>query len=256
MAIDNDPICSAVPKNNLIGIGSNLLIALPPFLYTFWVAFKIRKNKLLPLQGRTRALALYFWRIILVFVAFFLPIFVLANYVTTAAPEPGESATISYFVIAKIATMLYPIQTIVTFHYLLQKDDISKAVHEKSSRISTLLLSSVRNNTSRISTLLLSSLRNNNNEGSTQNVTLDAEPKSEWDQDDVYDSDTRASNSVEPANGATVVDLANVDKNEDIECSKDSEKGNEQNTKSIDLVHPTEEKDVKKKEEEEEELDL
>ena len=66
-------------------------------LYTFWVAYKVWNEKLLPLQGKTRVLALYFLRIIVIFVAFYTPILVLSIVSIYTAPEPGASVTTPYF---------------------------------------------------------------------------------------------------------------------------------------------------------------
>ena len=131
--------------------------------------------------------------------AFLLPIFVLSQYLILTIPNPGESVTTSYFVIQKIYQLLYPIQNIVTFHYLLQKDDISKAVRQSISRISTLLRLRLPDD----------------NESLAQNTTINAQPVSEWVKDDVYDSNNRESTM------------------RTVNIGQDPEGGNEQNTKSM-----------------------
>ena len=52
-----------------------------PTLYAFYLTFDIHKNNLLPLTGRTRAIALYFFRLIAIFVTFWI-IFVIAVFLT------------------------------------------------------------------------------------------------------------------------------------------------------------------------------
>ena len=50
-----------------------ICIVLPPFIYVFYVGFKVWYNALLPIKGRTRAISLYFFRIVLVFICFYIP---------------------------------------------------------------------------------------------------------------------------------------------------------------------------------------
>ena len=49
------------------------LVVTPPILYVIYVSWKVHKGRLLPLKGRTRALAIYFFRIIWLFVLFYIP---------------------------------------------------------------------------------------------------------------------------------------------------------------------------------------
>ena len=66
--------------------------ALLPILYVMYVAYKIYKCKLLPPSGKRRALSIYFGRIILVFIVFWGPHFLLDYILATWLPIPIKYA--------------------------------------------------------------------------------------------------------------------------------------------------------------------
>merc|ERR1719162_419242 len=108
MTIQNEPICISKFKHLWTGIAVNGAISMPPFLYVFWTAYKIHTKKLLPLQGRTRVLALYFMRIIVIFVAFYIPILLVATYGFAIAPDPEEEVvSTQYFVSLQVLKLLF-----------------------------------------------------------------------------------------------------------------------------------------------------
>jgi hypothetical protein len=59
---------------------SFLVMALGPTMYLAYICIQVWRGKLLPLNGRTRVLALYFLRIIVAFFVFWIPGIVLQMY--------------------------------------------------------------------------------------------------------------------------------------------------------------------------------
>merc|ERR1712224_512862 len=86
--------------------------------------------------GRTRALALYFFRIVVTFILFYGPMAILA-FIKNAYPVESYGSA-SYFLIMSAFSTLNPIQNIVTIHFLLQKNDIQAAMHKLVHRVSAL----------------------------------------------------------------------------------------------------------------------
>jgi len=112
-----------------------LLVAfVPPMCYVFWIGYQVRKQKLLPLKGRTRALAFFFLRIVIIFMAIYAPMLILAIVSVTIPPEEHDS-TFS-FLLNSVWSLLNPIQNVVTIYFLSQKDDIAAAIRVSLSRIS------------------------------------------------------------------------------------------------------------------------
>jgi hypothetical protein len=113
----------------------SLGVDFPPFVYVFWVAYAIRKQKLLPRKGRTRALALYFSRIVIIFILFFTPMMIIAMYSlfvdSIASAEYYDSWL--YFSLCVLFSLLTPIQTLVNVRFMLQKADIQEAIQSMSS---------------------------------------------------------------------------------------------------------------------------
>jgi hypothetical protein len=67
-------------KGGLIAYSlSYIVLALGPFAYSFYVLVRVLKGKLLPLSGRTRVLALYFFRIVFIFIFMWIPSIILIN---------------------------------------------------------------------------------------------------------------------------------------------------------------------------------
>jgi hypothetical protein len=97
----------------------------------FWVGYKVKTGKLLPLNGRTRALALFFSRIVGTFLAFYAPIFIL-SMIKLFIEDMG---TTKYFVLYSIISLLAPCQNLVSIRLLLGKEDIAKAVLNQLSSI-------------------------------------------------------------------------------------------------------------------------
>ena len=117
--------------NATYGLVVAMATSLPMIAYVFWRGFQIWYKNILPLKGRTRALGLYFIRIVVTFFAFYVPMLCIAmvkNYV------PIDQET-RYFVLNSIFSIVIASQNIVTIKFLMQKDDISKAVHGYLSRI-------------------------------------------------------------------------------------------------------------------------
>lgn len=111
-----------------------LLVAfVPPLCYVFWIGYQVKKQKLLPLKGRTRALAFFFLRIIIIFLTIYTPMLIIAIVSTMISPEEHDS-TFS-FLLNSVWSLLVPIQNVVTMYFLSQKDDIAVAIQGSLSRI-------------------------------------------------------------------------------------------------------------------------
>jgi len=194
MSIENEPICVSKFKHPIGGMAVAMAFSMPPFLYVFWVAYKIKHEKLLPLKGRTRVLALYFMRIVVIFVAFYIPILLLATYGFIVAPGPDDAVSIHYFVTLQLLKCLFPIQNIVTFKFLLQKEDISNAVHNYISNITTCIRHPTRircsNEHHDDDDEKGSKKDNENDDGDGDCMEDNPTISSEWMLDDVYEDTT------------------------------------------------------------------
>ena len=169
--------------NQYLGICISVAISLPPFFCVFGVTYKVHKQKLLPLQGSTRALALYFMRIIVVFIAFYFPMLTLAMIVLLY-PSDGTDSN-AYFWLQTTLTMINPIQNMVTLKFLLQKDDIRDVFFGHFSAFSSLL---------RLSRF--SEIKTTNDQHVEPNAPLS--PKSIWKESDTYEKDNRDTINTDP----------------------------------------------------------
>ena len=93
-----------------------------PLLYISYVCIQIYRNNLLPITGRTRTIAIYFARIVLVFFVFYLPgtIFFVSGL---ASSEVGW--------LRNIGTLIFALQGGFSFWVALKKPDVHHAVLEE-----------------------------------------------------------------------------------------------------------------------------
>ena len=136
-------------------------------VYVLWRGYQIWHQRLLPLKGKTRALGLYFCRIVVTFIAFYAPMLVIA-LAKNATPREDQTST-RYFVLLSFFSLIIPVQNIVTIHFLMQKDDISSAIRGCLSKISVVF-------------------------ATTMNT-------SEWGMDDTYESQTESELSERQTSG-------------------------------------------------------
>jgi len=136
ITIRNEPCCLTDFKHSW-GPIVVMVFTMPPLLYVFAIGYKVKKEKLLPVEGRTRVIALYFMRIIVIFMTFYIPMLVLANAVSFISPGPNDPIKAYYTVTLQIFRLLFPIQNIVTFKLLLEKKDISDALYDYTAKISS-----------------------------------------------------------------------------------------------------------------------
>ncbi|KAL7571455.1 hypothetical protein ACA910_019210 [Epithemia clementina (nom. ined.)] len=135
----NDPDASPTISPTL-GSLISLTVNLVPICYVFYVGFCIWRGHLLPIKGRTRALAMYFFRVVLVFGIFFVPMLILWAALQSVLEDgaadkskdeekSSESKTLE-FVLYCLIRILAPLQLFVTLRLAMIKDDVANAIHE------------------------------------------------------------------------------------------------------------------------------
>jgi len=193
VTIENDPYCSASYGSELVPWWVTplllMILLMPPIVYCVMVCCNVINRKLLPLKGRTRALALYFLRIIGTFIFFYTP-FTIVYVVYVFFPSDNQNSN-AYFWLMSIFTILNPIQNIVSIWIFSMKDDIQKAMQQSWKRFST--MNPTTSTTHRMST----TYSGNTNSHSTD--CCGAGKQNEWKQDDVYDEEYNSDNDDEDA---------------------------------------------------------
>ena len=110
-------------------------LVLLPFLYVFCIGFVVWNRKLLPFRGRTRAISLYFFRIIVVFICLYIPNLVIAGIIANRSSSTINVYDNERFWIYNITKILMPLQCIITIKSALVKDDVNKAVNDTSTAL-------------------------------------------------------------------------------------------------------------------------
>ncbi|KAL7571456.1 hypothetical protein ACA910_019211 [Epithemia clementina (nom. ined.)] len=119
----------------------NLTINLIPICYVFYAGFRIWRGHLLPIKGRTRALAMYFFRVVLVFGIFFVPMLLLWAALQSVggdddddggdnAEESSSGPTLVEFILYCLIRIIAPLQLLVTLRLAMVKDDVADAVRD------------------------------------------------------------------------------------------------------------------------------
>ena len=121
-AEEEDPVFNDVTSSLLA-----FAIVFPPLGYVFWVWFRIWKRNLLPLRGRTRMIALYFCRIVLVFLGFTFPAMMLMTVRTWL--NPIEYRTARYWM-QMVFFIMIPMQCLVTLRISIENVDYFTPRHQ------------------------------------------------------------------------------------------------------------------------------
>ncbi len=154
----DDPIFNALTAT-LIGFAS----VSPAFCYVFWVGYDIWKKNMLPIRGKTRSIALYFSRIVLVFVVFYVPnISFSLTYMNISPYKP-----VARYWVLWAFFMVVPFQCLITLKLAMTNAGVGNAVQEQSSRICMCLSSQGRHSSSQLS----------------------VQPQDEWSTEDVYEEE-------------------------------------------------------------------
>mmetsp|Transcript_4560 Transcript_4560/g.10806 ORF Transcript_4560/g.10806 Transcript_4560/m.10806 type:complete len:380 (-) Transcript_4560:258-1397(-) len=181
------------------------LIVIPPSSYVAFVSIRVWRKKLLPRKGRTRALSLFFLRVIVVFVLFYFPGTMLSVVQYRADNSPS---TVFWVRIAR--GLLNTGQAFTTLYLVSAKDDIREViVHAYSKTIGQVccnISASKSNNEVKSSRVQISGLNSEEQQNaSSMTNTL----QSEWEAEDEYDDDQRLydkSNNVQNQIDTTVID--------------------------------------------------
>lgn len=120
-----DPVFSSA---GTAAIGA--LMVFPPLVYVFYLAYDIWKQKLLPIRGHTKALAIFFFRIVWIFTAFYVPGITMGWILIDMTNE------VAIFWLEWSFSLLIPAQTLVTMRLLMTKDDIRAALAQQFSALS------------------------------------------------------------------------------------------------------------------------
>jgi len=132
--IRNDPYCTATPRANKIVVAVVYMLLLgPPTVYVLWSYDRMTRGKLLPRNGRTRALALYFMRMIGMFLFFYTPMTIVATFYYQFDEDRWDSS--AYFVLLSVFTLLNPTKSAVNLVIFWQKDDIRLTFYHYASKI-------------------------------------------------------------------------------------------------------------------------
>jgi len=116
----------------VVGLGSKvfptdaaaLIIAIPivlPVVQVLYVNIDVYKNRLLPRSGRTRTVWKYFSRILMIFLLFYVPSWVLSLVFAK------NTESMNGGVVHTMLGFLYILQALVNIYLAMQKDDIGKA---------------------------------------------------------------------------------------------------------------------------------
>lgn len=99
---------------------TDVIVLLPPFIYFIYIFIHIWRNKLLPITGKTRVLAVFFLRIAVVFVIVWIPFFVYEVLVEYMDKTFSASGFFLLFVLA--------VGEIVSFALVTTKPDVRDAI--------------------------------------------------------------------------------------------------------------------------------
>mmetsp|Transcript_18410 Transcript_18410/g.42498 ORF Transcript_18410/g.42498 Transcript_18410/m.42498 type:complete len:414 (+) Transcript_18410:187-1428(+) len=99
------------------------LIAIP-LVYILVICVLIRVKGLLPKDGKTRSVTIFFGRIVVIFFVFYLPGVGVNIYCTTLNQRSAR-----YFWMERLNQVFYILQSVVTMYMVSFKDDIWNAVH-------------------------------------------------------------------------------------------------------------------------------
>jgi len=99
------------------------LTTVPFLIYVLWVGYKVKTQNLLPVSGRTRVLALFFFRIVVNFLIFYTPMFIVAMLQIQGPAEDKDSNY--HFALYLFFSTLVPVQNIVTVKLLMDKEEIA-----------------------------------------------------------------------------------------------------------------------------------
>ena len=128
LTVENDPYCIAPLGSDLITTQAAMVIyvavILPPVIYCCWIHKHVVQGKLLPTKGRSRALAMYYVRIVFLFLFFYTPMTAVVTWYN--AVENRNSAL--FFLLSSAFTLMNPLQNLCSVAIFSQKDDIQKAL--------------------------------------------------------------------------------------------------------------------------------
>mmetsp|Transcript_4583 Transcript_4583/g.10838 ORF Transcript_4583/g.10838 Transcript_4583/m.10838 type:complete len:394 (-) Transcript_4583:223-1404(-) len=181
------------------------LVVIPPSSYVVFVSIRVWRKKLLPRKGRTRALSLFFLRVIVVFVLFYFP-----NLMLTVVQYRADNSPSTVFWVRIARGLLNTGQAFTTLYLVSAKDDIREViVHAYSKTIGQVccnISASKSNNEVKSSRVQISGLNSEEQQNaSSMTNTL----QSEWEAEDEYDDDQRLydkSNNVQNQIDTTVID--------------------------------------------------
>mmetsp|Transcript_4571 Transcript_4571/g.10823 ORF Transcript_4571/g.10823 Transcript_4571/m.10823 type:complete len:388 (-) Transcript_4571:198-1361(-) len=161
------------------------LVVIPPSSYVVFVSIRVWRKKLLPRKGRTRALSLFFLRVIVVFVLFYFP-----NLMLTVVQYRADNSPSTVFWVRIARGLLNTGQAFTTLYLVSAKDDIREViVHAYSKTIGQVccnISASKSNNEVKSSRVQISGLNSEEQQNaSSMTNTL----QSEWEAEDEYDDD-------------------------------------------------------------------
>lgn len=169
--LDKAPVFTPLTSTFLVAA-----IVGPPVLYVLWMGYVVYKRNLLPIKGRTRAIAIYFFRIVLVFLLFYIPNLTLAFIYVHIPTDEGDVR----FWVLTVFQMMVPVQCVVTLRVALEKDDIYKSFRSIPSPLF-----------SAVSTML--KLNRTSSQLAATSCTDSSTRGGEWEAEDVYSLNTTCS---------------------------------------------------------------
>lgn len=136
------------------------------------------------MSGRTRAIALYFMRIVLLFFAFYLPNIVTGTILVYATKSMNKK-----FWLLTVQHVFIPLQCLVTLRFAITKHDIQKLFEESYAGVTlaaSARLSAIRNSVlgSNIEYVCNDKTLHFPDDDENQDNEI---PTSEWEKDDVYE---------------------------------------------------------------------
>jgi len=132
--IENDPYCTVIPRaNETAAVALFSLLLGPPVVVVLWTYDRMTRGRLLPRNGRTRALALYFMRIFCLFLFIYLPLTIVGTFYYQFDEDRWDSAI--YFCLLAVFTLFIPMTTAINLAIFWQKDDIQQSFYHYASII-------------------------------------------------------------------------------------------------------------------------
>jgi len=109
-----------------------VVLMLIPIIYVVAIRIQIWRKNLLPKEGKTKTISIFFMRIMIVFFGFYVPNALLTQF----AQGHGTYQDASFFWVERFLHLLHALQAVVTLYMVAYKEDIRTAALSNFRRLS------------------------------------------------------------------------------------------------------------------------